>query len=99
MLDGSRDSDPANTRSQQGMFVIRDDRELLAELARLNTDVVPLAMRIMDESVTADEQYTFAERLIAMATQLQVRATTPWLVVDGETDSGADNDTVPRRKR
>ena len=26
--------------------MIREDRELLAELARLNTDVVPLAMRI-----------------------------------------------------
>ncbi len=34
--------------------MIRDDRELLAELARLNTDVVPLAMRIMDESVAAE---------------------------------------------
>jgi hypothetical protein len=30
--------------------VIREDRLLLAELGRLNTDVVPLAMRIMDDS-------------------------------------------------
>ncbi len=30
----------------------REDRELLAELGRLNSDVVPLAMKIMDESVT-----------------------------------------------
>ncbi len=56
--------------------VIREDRELLAALARLNTDVVPLAMRIMDESVTvsAQEQDTFAERLIAMGERLQARA-------------------------
>lgn len=47
--------------------MIRDDRELLAELARLNTDVVPLAMQIMDEGVTIDDQVAFAERLIAMA--------------------------------
>jgi hypothetical protein len=38
--------------------VIREDR-LLAELGRLNTDVVPLAMRIMDESATAEEHYAF----------------------------------------
>ncbi len=79
--------------------MIRDDRELLAKLARLNTDVVPLAMRIMDESVTADDQYAFAERLIAMATRLQVRVTKPWLVVDGEIDSGADNGMVTRREQ
>jgi hypothetical protein len=38
----------------------REDRELLAELRRLNSDVVPFAMKIMDESVTvtAEEQYT-----------------------------------------
>ena len=40
----------------------REDRELLAELRRLNSDVVPFAMKIMDERVTviAEEQYTFA---------------------------------------
>jgi hypothetical protein len=38
--------------------VIREDR-LLAELGRLNTDVVPLATRIMDESATAEEHYAF----------------------------------------
>ncbi|MGH3812957.1 MAG: hypothetical protein ACRDUV_10940 [Pseudonocardiaceae bacterium] len=62
--------------------MIRADRELLAELARLNSDVVPLAMRIMGESVTADEQHAFAERLIAMARQLQARA---WgVVIEGD---------------
>ncbi len=54
----------------------REDRELLAELGRLNSDVVPLAMRIMDESVTvtAEEQYVFAERLVAMGRRLEARA-------------------------
>ncbi len=56
--------------------MIREDRELLAELGRLNTDVVPLAMRIMDESVivSAQEQDAFAERLITMGQRLQARA-------------------------
>jgi beta-lactamase class D len=51
----------------------REDRELLAELGRLNSDVVPFAMKIMDESVTitAQEQYTFAERLMAMGLRLE----------------------------
>lgn len=54
--------------------MIREDRLLLAELGRLNTDVVPLAMRIMDQSATAEEYYVFAERLETMARQLQDRA-------------------------
>lgn len=62
----------------------RDDRELLAELARLNGDVAPLAMRLMDGSASAAEQYAFAQRLIAMAARLQVRAREPWRVVEGE---------------
>jgi hypothetical protein len=53
----------------------REDRELLAELRRLNSDVVPLAMKIMDESVTvtAEEQYAFADRLVAMGRRLEER--------------------------
>ncbi len=56
--------------------MIREDRELLADLGRLNSDVVPLAMRLMNESmsVTAEEQYVFAERLMAMGRRLQARA-------------------------
>jgi hypothetical protein len=45
--------------------VIREDRELLAELARLNTDMVPLVMTIMEESASAAEQAHYADRLIA----------------------------------
>ncbi len=56
--------------------MIREDRELLAELGWLNSDVVPFAMKIMDESVTvtAEEQYDFANRLVAMGRRLEQRA-------------------------
>jgi hypothetical protein len=64
--------------------MIREDRLLLAELGRLNTDVVPLAMRIMDDSATAEEHYAIAERLTAMARRLQARAAQVGLVIDGE---------------
>jgi NADH:ubiquinone oxidoreductase subunit D len=70
--------------------VIREDRLLLAELGRLNTDVVPLAMRIMDESATAEEHYAFAERLTVMARRLQDRAAHVGLVIDGEVTITAD---------
>lgn len=83
--------------------MIREDRLLLAELGRLNSDVVPLAMRIMDESATAEEHYAFAERLAAMARRLQLRAVHVGLVIDGETAIAADErvngsaDTVHHR--
>jgi hypothetical protein len=83
--------------------VIREDRLLLAELGRLNTDVVPLAMRIMDESATAEEHHAFAERLAAMARRLRARAAHVGLVVDGEVATTADQnlsggaDTVPHQ--
>lgn len=35
--------------------MIRPDCGLLANLARLNSDVVPLAMQIMDDSATREE--------------------------------------------
>ena len=66
--------------------MIREDRELLAELGRLNSDVVPFAMKMMDESVTvtAEEQCAFAERLMAMGRRLQSRASGVGSVVEGE---------------
>ncbi|MGH4020471.1 MAG: hypothetical protein ACRDT0_14790 [Pseudonocardiaceae bacterium] len=54
--------------------MIREDRELLAELARVNSDAAPLAMRVMDGSATADEQHGFAERLIQLGERFQRRA-------------------------
>lgn len=54
--------------------MIREDRELLTELARLNTDMAPLAMRIMEGSASAAEQTHYAQRLIAAGKRLQHRA-------------------------
>lgn len=65
--------------------MIREDRELLAELARLNTDMVSFAMRIMDDSASADEQQNYAERLIAAGQRLQRRANeAAEIVIEGE---------------
>ena len=54
--------------------MIREDRELLAELARLNTAMAPLAMRIMDGSASRNEQQDYAQRLITAGKRLQARA-------------------------
>ena len=54
--------------------MIREDRELLAELAQLNTAMPPLALRIMDGSAGTAEQGHFALRLIAAGERLQCRA-------------------------
>lgn len=54
--------------------MIREDRELLAELARLNSAMASLALRIMDNSASMTEQQTYAQRLIAAGKRLQHRA-------------------------
>lgn len=65
--------------------MIREDRELLAELARLNSDMTPLAMRIMDDSASAAEQQDYAQRLIIAGERLRRRVTaTCGAVIDGE---------------
>jgi hypothetical protein len=65
--------------------VIREDRELLAELARLNSEMAPLAMRIMEGAATAAQQRHYAQRLIAAGQRLQRRAEeTPGIVIDGD---------------
>jgi hypothetical protein len=64
--------------------VIRDDRELLAELARVNSDVAPVAMRIMDDSATAEEQHMLAARLIDIGQRLRQRADHTARLVDGQ---------------
>jgi hypothetical protein len=56
--------------------MIREDRELLTELARLNRELAPLAMRIMDGGASTDEQQNYAQRLIAAGERL-------WRRVDG----------------
>ncbi|MGH4021213.1 MAG: hypothetical protein ACRDT0_18690 [Pseudonocardiaceae bacterium] len=54
--------------------MIREDRELLAELAQLNGDMAQLGMRIMEGSAAAIEQQDYAERLIAAGERLERRA-------------------------
>ena len=71
--------------------MIRADRELLAELARLNTDVVPLAMRVMEGSATAQEQRIFAQRLIAAGERLHHRADESERVIINEEVIVGDN--------
>lgn len=65
--------------------MIRQDRELLAELARLNTQMASLALRMMDGSASADEQQDYAQRLIAVGHRLRRRAeeSVP-VVIEGE---------------
>jgi hypothetical protein len=65
--------------------VIPEDRELLAELSRLNREMTSLALHIMDGSATATEQQKYAERLIAAGERLRQRARkTEGMVVEGE---------------
>ncbi len=65
--------------------MIREDRELLAELARLNREMTPLAMGIMEGTASAAEQRSYALRLIAAGERLQRRVDgTSGGVVEGE---------------
>ncbi|MGH3870787.1 MAG: hypothetical protein ACRDSR_04605 [Pseudonocardiaceae bacterium] len=54
--------------------MIREDRELLTELARLNRDMAALALRVMEDSASTAEQRHYANRLIAAGQRLQHRA-------------------------
>lgn len=65
--------------------MIREDRELLTELARLNREVAPLALRMMEGNASATEQLIYAERLIAAGERLRQRAEAPeGTVIEGE---------------
>lgn len=65
--------------------MIREDRELLTELARLNTAMAPLAMCMIDGTASAAEQQNFAQRLIAAGERLKRRAAAlGGAVVEGE---------------
>lgn len=64
---------------------MREDRELLAELARLNCDMPSFALRIMDGSADVTEQCRYAQRLIAVGQRLQRRADAKAeLVIEGQ---------------
>ncbi|MGH3910535.1 MAG: hypothetical protein ACRDRM_06850 [Pseudonocardiaceae bacterium] len=54
--------------------MIREDRELLAELALLNSVMASFALRIMDGSASVSEQRQYAQRLISGGERLKRRA-------------------------
>ena len=54
--------------------MIREDRELLAELARLNSDLVCFAMRVIEDRLSPAEQHAVACRLVDLAEAVQARA-------------------------
>ena len=67
----------------------REDRELLAELARINTAMASLALRIMEGSASPAEQADYAQRLIAAGERLQQRANeASGVVIEGEVLAG-----------
>lgn len=79
--------------------MIREDRELLAELAQINTAMAPLAMRIMDNSASAAEQVHYARRLIAAGERLRRRANEAiGTVIEGEVLSIPAHTVEPRRE-
>lgn len=70
--------------------MIREDRELLTELARLNSAMASLALRIIDGSATAGEQRDYAQRLIAAGERLRYRVDKmSYPVIDGEVTGSA----------
>ncbi|MDQ3763352.1 MAG: hypothetical protein M3460_17500 [Actinomycetota bacterium] len=70
--------------------MIREDRELLTELARLNRDMAPLALRIMDGSASVAEQRHYAQRLIGGGQRFKRRADgMEGAVIDGDVVNGS----------
>lgn len=65
--------------------VIREDRILLTELARLNTAVPELAIRMMDGALSTEEQIAFGRWLLSMAEAIMQRAErSQAFVLDGQ---------------
>ena len=54
--------------------MIREDRELLAELARLNKQLVTFAWGVMEARLSAAEHYAVASWLVDLAEAIQARA-------------------------
>ena len=67
--------------------MIREDRELLAELARLNSDMASLGLRVIEGSASSAEQQHYAQRLIAAGQRLQRRANGMSGVIEGEVEA------------
>jgi hypothetical protein len=78
--------------------MIRTDRELLTDLARLNSEVLPLAMQIIDDIATREEQQIFAERLIELGTRLNHRARHTGIVIDSDAVTGGAEEALGSRE-
>ncbi|MGH3923677.1 MAG: hypothetical protein ACRDTT_12555 [Pseudonocardiaceae bacterium] len=57
---------------------------MLAELARLNSDMASLALRMMEGIASGAEQQHYAQRLIAAGRRLQRRGEHTHLVIETE---------------
>lgn len=78
----------------------REDRELLAELASLNKELVTFACGVMDAQVSPTEQHALAHRLVDLAEAIQARAQREDAgVVEGEFVDDVDADPQPPRER
>ena len=65
--------------------VLREERELLAELARINTGIPALGLRIMEGSASPAEQRHYGEQLISAGQRLKRRAdSTDDVIIDGD---------------
>ena len=62
--------------------MIREDRELLTELARLNRDMAALCMSIIEGSASIKEQRDYARRLIAAGERLGRRGDETCGIID-----------------
>jgi len=68
----------------------RQDRELLADLARLNTALPTFALRVMDHSATVAEHHAIAAGLLVIAQVIQQRALKLTIIDPQHDDSAAE---------
>ncbi len=99
MLQHGPQAPEGRAAARRGALVTREDRELLAELARVNSEVAPVAMRVMDESVTAEEQRALAKRLIEVGQRLRERAERTNRVVEGRVVADQDFEHNPAQRQ
>lgn len=76
--------------------MIREDRELLAELARLNKQLVTFACGVMEDRLSPAEQHAVACQLVDLAEAIQSRAQRhdPG-VIEGEVVTQGTEDEAP----
>jgi imidazoleglycerol phosphate dehydratase HisB len=68
----------------------REDRQLLSDLAQVNTALPAFALRVMDNTATAAEHHRVADHVIALGQAIDERAETLTIVNPCESDSATD---------